>query len=217
MSLDSETRVAKILLEIKAVTLRPSQPFKWVSGIYAPIYCDNRIIMSHVKERREVIDLMASKAEKEIGLSNFAKVCGVATSGIPYAAWLSEKISKPMIYARSKEKDHGKGNIIEGELEEGERVVMVEDLISTGQSSLACVESVRQKGGKCTDCLAIFNYEMGKAKNAFPQAGCKLFALTRFSVLAKVAVGQGFIKKEELQSALDWSANPQGWSDRYGK
>ncbi len=156
----SEERVAQILLSIRAVTLNVSKPYKWASGIYAPIYCDNRIIMSHVKERREVIELMAQKAEKEIGSVNFGKICGIATSGIPYGAWLAEKMSKPMVYVRSGEKDHGKGNRIEGELLKGDRVVMVEDLISTGGSSLSGVLAVREKGAECNHCMAIFTYEM---------------------------------------------------------
>ncbi len=214
--MDDAEKVAEILLNIKAVTLRPSQPFKWVSGIYAPIYCDNRLLMSYVRERREVIELMAKKAGEEIGTDNFDKIGGIASSGIPHAAWLAEKLEKPMIYIRKEEKDHGKENLIEGLLDKGERVLMVEDLISTGASSIAGVKGVRDQGGLCDNCVAIFTYEMEKARKEFEEAACKLFALTNFSTLVRVAVEKKFIKEGEMQPALDWSKDPQGWGKKMG-
>lgn len=209
-------RVAEILLNIKAVKLQPSKPFKWVSGIYSPIYCDNRLLMSNVNERREVIDLMAEKVKQEVGLENFDKIGGIATSGIPHAAWIAEKLSKPMIYVRKQKKDHGKENLIEGQLEKGEKILMIEDLISTGGSSLSGIQGVRSQGGICENCIAIFTYEMEKAKKSFEDANCKLIPLTNFSTLVKVAVEKKFIKEEEMKAALDWSKDPQGWGKKLG-
>ena len=214
--MDSSERLAEILLNIKAVTLRPLKPFKWVSGIFEPIYCDNRLLMSYVDERREVIDLMAEKVKEEIGLDAFNKIGGIASSGIPPAAWLAEKLDKPMIYVRKQEKDHGRENLIEGILEKGDQVLMVEDLISTGGSSLRGIQGVRSQEGICNNCVAIFTYEMEKAKNGFEEAKCKLFPLTNFSTLVKVAVEKEFIKEEEMQAAIDWSKDPLGWGKARG-
>lgn len=213
--MEPDKRVAEILLDIKAVTLRPSQPFRFVSGILSPIYCDNRLLMSRVPERREVIGLMAEKA-REIGLGSFGTVAGIASSGIAPAAWLAETLEKPMIYVRKQEKDHGRENLIEGKMEQGEKVLMVEDLISTGGSSLKGIEGVRSQGGVCEKCLAIFTYEMEKARKGFEEANCKLFPMTTFSTLVGVALEKSLIKEEEMQSALDWSKDPQGWGKSKG-
>ena len=211
-----EKEVARILLDIKAVELRPSQPFQWSSGILAPIYCDNRLLMSFVNERRRIIDLMAEKVITEIGLENFDIVCGTASSGIPHAAWLAEKLNKPMIYIRKKGKGYGMDKLVEGKLEHGQRVLLVEDLISTGGSALRGVEGVRYNGGICNHCIAIFTYEMDQSKKGFPEAKCNLSTLTNFSTLVRVAVENGFIKDEEMQPALDWSKDPENWMKNMG-
>ncbi len=145
----SEREVAKILLDIKAVELRPSQPFTWSSGILAPIYCDNRLIQSFVQERERVIELMAEKVIREIGLDNFDLVCGTASSGIPHAAFLATKLNKPMIYIRKRGKGYGRQRLVEGKLEPSQRVLLVEDLISTGGSALRGVQGIRESGGVC--------------------------------------------------------------------
>ena len=158
--------VAKILLDANAVTLRPSQPFTFTSGIKSPIYCDNRLLMSHPKEREIVIkgflDILKDK--------QFDLLAGTATAGIPWCAWLAKELNKPMIFIRSKEKAHGKQNIIEGKLTQGDKVIVIEDLISTGGSSVSAVEAVREAGGIVEDCIAIFTYELEKAINKFKEA-----------------------------------------------
>jgi orotate phosphoribosyltransferase len=206
--------VAKILLEIRAVTLSPSKPYRFVSGIYSPIYCDNRLLMSYPGKRGRIIDHMARvAAERKL---DFDIVAGIASSGIPHAAWLAERLQKPMIYIRKESKEHGKENLIEGNLDKGKKVIIVEDLVSTGGSSVAGVEAVRRNGGVVGQCLAIFTYGMAKAKDAFREAGCELIPLCDFSTLIKVAGDMKYIGKEDVERALEWSKDPQNWGRRMG-
>lgn len=201
--------IARSLLEIKAVTLRTDPPYTWASGIKAPIYCDNRLLMSYKEKRHMVRDGFASII-KEHGLQ-FDIVAGVATSGIPHAAWLADILDLPMIYARSKPKDHGKENLVEGKLEKGQKVLVIEDLISTGGSSLQAIEGIRQAGGIVDDCLAIFTYQMEKSKTAFEDANVNLYTLSNFSTLVEVATESGYIKPEEKENVLEWSKSPETW------
>ncbi|MDP6642365.1 MAG: orotate phosphoribosyltransferase [Candidatus Nanoarchaeia archaeon] len=161
----SSERVAEILLNTKAVTLRPSNPYEFVSGILSPIYCDNRLLMSHVKEREEVSHLFVELIQgHETDI-----LAGTESAGIPWAAWVSNEIEKPIIYVRKKTKDHGKENLIEGLLTEGQKVAVIEDLISTGGSSMNAVNAVRQAGGNVDLCYAIFTYEFDKSKRLFTE------------------------------------------------
>ncbi len=193
----NEKEIAKILLDIKAVTLRPSEPFKWVSGIYAPIYCDNRLIISYPEKRSLVVGCFLDVI-KQNNLE-FDVVAGTATAGISWAAWIAKALGKPMIYVRGKSKDHGKENQIEGKLEQGQKVLVVEDLISTGGSSFNAVEAVRAAGGIANDCIAIFTYEMEKSIKKFEEGKCNLFTLSNFSTLIKTAVENNFINEKEMQ------------------
>ncbi len=210
----NEKEVAKILLEIKAVTLRPSEPFKWVSGIYAPIYCDNRLIISYPEKRLAVVNSFLDVI-KQNNLE-FDVVAGTATAGISWAAWIAKELGKPMIYVRNKSKDHGKENQVEGKLEEGQKVLVVEDLISTGGSSFGAVEAIREARGIANDCIAIFTYEMEKSIKKFEEGKCNLFTLSNFSTLIKTAVENNFINEKEMQPALDWSKDPSGWGKKMG-
>lgn len=201
--------IAKILLSKKAVTLNPSQPYKFTSGILSPIYCDNRILISYPETRKEIIEsfLEAIKENK----INFDIVAGVSTSGIPWAAWIAEKLNKPMVYVRIEAKGHGKENKIEGRIEKNKTAIIVEDLISTGGSSLAVADAIKEAGLKVGCCLAIFDYEMEKAKRGFSEKGYSLFSLTDFSTLVKVAVKEKYIKEEEEKLVMEWSKNPDMW------
>ncbi len=210
-----EKEIAEVLLEIKAVELRPKEPFRWASGILSPIYCDNRLLLSYPEERKKVVDAFEKKA-REIGLGNFDVVAGVESSGIPHGAWLAERLSKPMAYIRKKKKEHGKENLVEGKLEKGQKVLVVEDLISTGGSLFNCVEGVREQGGIVENCLAIFSYELEKSKLGAEQANVKLHPLTNFSSLVETAKEKNFISEEDMQPALDWKADPQGWGKKMG-
>ncbi len=173
-----EVEIAKILLESKAVTLRPEKPYRYASGILSPIYCDNRVLISLPEKRKIIIDsfidlIKSSKIEFDV-------VAGTATAGIPHAAWIAHKLDKPMIYIRQKTKGHGKENSIEGILTKKDRTIIIEDLISTGGSSVGAVKAVKAKGGIVDACFAIFTYEMKKAKESFREVKCKVHTLTNF-------------------------------------
>lgn len=207
-----EKEIAKILLEVNAVNLRPNQPFTFTSGIKSPIYCDNRLLISHPKKRNIIIKAFLNiLKEKEFDI-----LAGTATAGIPWCAWLAQKVSKPMIYVRGKAKEHGKENLIEGKIEKGKKVIVVEDLISTGGSSIDAVEAVREAGGIVEDCIAIFTYQLEKAINKFNEAKCNLITLTNFSTLVEVAVENKYIKPEEKLMILSWNKDPENWANKQG-
>ena len=206
--------IADILLSIRAITLSPSKPYRFVSGIFSPIYCDNRLLMSYPEKRKKIIDYFV-EVIRERNL-DFDVVAGIASSGIPHAAWLAERLGKPMIYIRKKTKEHGKENLIEGKLEKSQKVVIVEDLISTGSSSVNGVEAVRDQGGIVENCLAIFTYEMEKAKENFRNAKCELIPLSDFTTLIEIAEEKDYIKPEERLKTLEWNKDPQNWGKNMG-
>lgn len=206
--------VAKILLEVKAVTLNAEKPYRYASGMLSPIYCDNRLLISDVAKREKVIDyfLQTIKDNK----LQFDSVAGVATAGIPHAAWIADKLKKPMIYVRSSAKEHGKHNQIEGRLEKGQKVLIVEDLISTGGSTLDAVTAVRDAGGVVTHSIAIFTYEMEKAKNSFKEANCTSLALSNFSTLINIAGKLKYVPEDAIKKVLEWNKDPSGWGKKMG-
>ncbi|MFH1182522.1 MAG: orotate phosphoribosyltransferase [Candidatus Woesearchaeota archaeon] len=204
-----EVEVAEILLKNNAVTLRPDKPFTYVSGIISPIYCDNRLLMSNVAERRKIVDFYLEAIKKNNLDADV--IAGTESAGIPWSAWIAERLNKPMIFVRKKQKDHGKENRIEGVMQKGAKVLVIEDLVSTGGSSLAAVESVREQGGDVVACLAIFSFQMASAEKNFADARCKLVALSNFWTLVRVAAENGYIKKEEQALVLEWSKNPEQW------
>jgi orotate phosphoribosyltransferase len=206
-----EREVAEILLGIKAVTLRTDPPFKWASGILSPIYIDNRRLMSYPAERKTIVTCLA-RLTHNMGLKPDV-IAGVATSGIPWASWVAESLSKPMIYVRPKAKDHGLKNLIEGKLKKGQKVLMIEDLISTGGSSVSAIETTREAGGIVDNCMAIFTYEFAKAAENFNRAKCRLITLSNFSTLVKVASEMGYVAKSEIGNVLKWSKDPEKWGD----
>lgn len=212
--MDRAHAIAKLLLEINAVALNVKIPFRYSSGMLSPIYCDNRLIISYPEKRTQVIDaFIECIRENELV---YDTVGGTATAGIPYAAWIADRLQKPMLYIRAKAKGHGKKNQIEGKLDAGQRVLVVEDLVSTGASSVRAGLAVREVGGVVTDCVAIFTYQMASATTQFAEAQMRLHTLTNFSVLLEVAVSSGTITEQEKGIALEWSANPQGWGKKMG-
>jgi orotate phosphoribosyltransferase len=206
--------VAKILLEIKAVTLNCEKPYRYVSGILSPIYTDNRLLMSYPDKRRAVIDALAEKAAEEN--LEFEVVAGTASAGICHAAWLSDKLDKPMVYVRKASKEHGQQKLVEGKLENGQKVLLVEDLVSTGGSSLKALEALRNEGGKVDEVLAIFSYGMEKARKGFEEKEAKLINLTEVKTLVEVAVEMDYIKPAEKEKVLDWITDPAGWGKKMG-
>ena len=204
--------LASKLLETGAVRIQPDHPFTWASGLRSPIYCDNRILLSHVDIRTSLIDLMA-KVVKDFDF--FDTVAGVATAGIAHGALLADRLKMPFAYVRSKPKDHGRQNLIEGEIEKNANVLVVEDLISTGMSSLQAVDAIRGVPANVVGVVAIFQYGLPVAHNAFEKANCPFKTLTDFQTIIKVAVEHERIEPHHLELLTDWSANPQAWSDHY--
>lgn len=204
--------VAKILLEAKAVTLSPKKPYTFVSGIKSPIYCDNRLLISYPEKRKKIVEIYLEKL-KDL---DFDIVAGTATAGIPWASWIADKLNKPMIYIRGAKKDHGKENLIEGKLEQGQKAVIIEDLVSTGGSSFSAVQAARDAGAIVTHCITLFNYEMGKAKKTFEEGNCKLIELSNFSALAETAVEIDYIDSEEKGKILEWNKAPDEWGKKMG-
>ena len=207
-----EEEIARELLAIQAVELKPQEPYTWASGLRAPIYTDNRLIMSYPHSRIKIENALVSIIKEKF--SNVEVIAGTATAGIPHASIIAHILDLPMIYVRSNAKDHGKQNAIEGKFESGAKVVMVEDLISTGGSVIQAAESVEQAGGKVIGCISIFNYLLTQGKDAFDKVDYPLYSLTNYQALIEVAT-----EKPELMAYKDtleqWYKNPQAWSEQF--
>ena len=197
-----ERKLAKELLAIEAVALRPNDYFTWTSGIKSPIYCDNRITMSYPSIRREIAAGMVEVIKEKYPAVEV--VAGTATAGIPHAAWVSELLDLPMIYVRDSAKKHGKTNQIEGRVLEGQKVVIIEDLISTGLSSLKVAKALREAGAEVLGVVAIFSYELKKAQDAFEDAGVEYITLTNYPVLVEEAVAIEYIHQDDVEKLLEW-------------
>ena len=212
--MNDKTRIAEILLDLKAVSPSPMNPFTWASGMRSPIYCDNRLIISNVKARRAVIAAFVRLLENlEVAPE---VVAGTATAGIPHAAWLAESLSLPMIYVRSSEKKHGKQNRIEGKLNQGAKVIVIEDLISTGGSSVSAARGIQEAGGEVLGVVAIFQYGMDRARNTFGEAGIAYDTLTDLATLLDVAVEKGYLTGAEKVLMAEWRLDPAAWSEKHG-
>lgn len=197
-----ERKLAKELLAIQAVALRPNDYFTWTSGIKSPIYCDNRITMSYPSIRREIAAGMVEVIKEKYPAVEV--IAGTATAGIPHAAWVSELLDLPMIYVRDSAKKHGKTNQIEGRVLEGQKVVIIEDLISTGLSSLKVAKALREAGAEVLGVVAIFSYELKKAQAAFEEAGVEYITLTNYPVLVEEAVAIDYIHQDDVEKLLKW-------------
>lgn len=198
--------IAKALLDIKAVALSPHDPFIWASGLRSPIYCDNRLTISYPEIRELIADGFVKLIQEQYG--DVDVIAGAATGGVPHAAWVAQKMNKPMIYVRSSAKKHGKGNMIEGVLNEGQTVVVIEDLISTGGSVLNVVEGVREAGGRVLGVAAIFSYEFQKALDNFAAAECPFATLTSYSNLLPIAVEERYVSGDDLELLRKWKDAP---------
>jgi orotate phosphoribosyltransferase len=206
---ETARKIAAYLLETGAVKLRPEQPFKWSSGWNSPIYCDNRVTLSH-----PAIRTFIKKALAEAIKNNFPEVeviAGVATAGIAQGALVAEELGLPFVYVRPEPKSHGMGNQIEGHLEAGKKVVMLEDLISTGGSSLKSAKAVQAANAEVIGMAAIFTYGFAKADQNFEAANIPLVTLSNYNVLAEVAQEKGIIKPESFESLKSWREAPEVW------
>ena len=208
----SEFEVAKVLLKIKAVFLRPDEPFTWASGIKSPIYCDNRLILSYPEERSTVENLMAKQVEKFYPQTEI--IMGTATAGIAHAALIAERLKLPMGYVRGTAKDHGRKNQIEGKINNGQKAVVIEDLISTGVSVLECVKTLREAGADVLGIISIFTYGMKQGLQKLEAEKIQNHSLCNLDTLVKVAVSEGYIKPEDEERLLKFRDNPSDESWR---
>ncbi|MCL4116658.1 UNVERIFIED_CONTAM: hypothetical protein GTU68_039528 [Idotea baltica] len=202
-------KVAQYLLQIKAVELSPSFPFTWVSGIKSPIYCDNRKILSHPSVRNYIIESFCELVDNQYSHANV--IAGVATAGIAHAALIAWRENLPMIYVRSKAKEHGMQNLIEGVIDEGQKVVVVEDLISTGKSTLAAVAALRAKNVEVLGAVAIFSYGFKETQERFAAADCPFQTLSHYDVLVEEALKHGYVEESTMKTLKEWNANPKAW------
>lgn len=206
--------LAKIALEIKGIKLNPQQPFLWASGYYMPIYNDNRMLLGNFEHRKIIasgfVDLI-SKLNLDVEV-----IAGTATAGIPPATSLADSLQKPLIYVRSSAKDHGLRNTIEGILLPGQKVLMIEDLISTGGSSVTAIEDIRGAGGKIENCFSIFSYGLNEAISQFNNISCKVNSLLTYDILLEEAVAQKYINQHEFELLQTWRENPFSWGEKNG-
>ena len=202
-----ERRAAEILLDVKAVFLRPEEPFTWASGIKSPIYCDNRLVLSYPKERTEIKNGMVELIKREF--PEVEVIMGTATAGIPMAALTADVMGIPMGYVRSDAKKHGKQKQIEGKIEPGQKVVIVEDLISTGGSVKTVVDALKAAGADILGVAAIFTYGLPDSFKNFEEMGVEFRTLSNYDVLIQVAAEKGYIKEEVLGKLRQWKADPK--------
>jgi orotate phosphoribosyltransferase len=202
--------IAEHLLQIKAIKLQPSNPFTWASGIKSPIYCDNRKTLSFVNARNDVRDAFVKKVEAlfpEVDV-----IAGVATGAIALGVLVAQAMDKPFVYVRSGAKSHGLGNQVEGYLEEGKKVVVIEDLVSTGGSSLNAVEALREKGANVLGLLAIFTYGFDEAYKRFEEANCPWETLSGYETMLEIAVETNYITQSDVETLQQWRRNPKAWA-----
>ncbi|MBC1512879.1 orotate phosphoribosyltransferase [Listeria booriae] len=205
----TEKQVAEQLLKIKAVFLQPNDPFTWASGIKSPIYCDNRLTLGFPKTRQFIAKALAEKIKT--AFPEVEVLAGTATAGIPHAAWASDILDLPMVYVRSKAKEHGKGNQIEGPITKGQKVVVIEDLISTGGSSITAVEALREAGCDVLGIAAIFTYGLEKGKTLLGAANVEVAALTNYDTLIDVALDEGYVTEGDMATLKEWNKDPEQW------
>ncbi|QDP40118.1 orotate phosphoribosyltransferase [Radiobacillus deserti] len=197
-----KVEIAKGLFDIGAIQIRPNDPFTWTSGIQSPIYCDNRMTMSYPDIRNRIADAFVEMIEKLDEKPDV--IAGCATAGIPHAAWVAQKLNLPMVYVRSSAKKHGKGNRIEGVIKEGQKVIVIEDLISTGGSSIDAAIGLQKEGAVVIGVLAIFTYGLEKANNAFEESNLKMQTITNYDQLMTELVKSSSLTEADHEKMITW-------------
>lgn len=205
-NLSLEERVAKALFDVKAVKINVNEPFTFASGIKSPIYCDNRFVLGFSDERDVIVDGFVQAIDSDADI-----IVGVATAGIPWASFIADRMKKPLAYVRNKPKDHGAGKQIEGAEVKGKRVVVIEDLITTGKSSLIAVDVLQKEGVADMEVKSIFTYGFDAAKENYDKFNCKFSSLSNFNVLINLLKNTDYLTKEEAEIALEWSKSPNTW------
>ncbi|MBO4558346.1 MAG: orotate phosphoribosyltransferase [Bacteroidales bacterium] len=204
-----ERQVAKSLLEIGAVQLRPEEPFTWASGWKSPIYCDNRKILSYPELRNQVCDFMVKTIQDHF--KDVDVIAGVATGAIAMGALVADRLGKPFIYIRPQPKDHGMNNQIEGVFGRGDRAIVIEDMISTGSSSLACATALSAAGCIVDGMVAIFSYNFPSARRSFELTSLELYTLSNYDALIEEAVEQNLVSESDLELLREWRYRPEAW------
>ncbi|MBP6334821.1 MAG: orotate phosphoribosyltransferase [Bacteroidia bacterium] len=202
-------QIAEYLLQIKAIKLQPSEPFTWASGWKSPIYCDNRISLSYPAIRRSICEALTASIRHN--LSEAELIAGVATAAIPQGVLVAEKMELPFVYVRSSPKDHGRENLIEGELKAGQKTVVIEDLVSTGKSSLKAVQALRDAGCQVLGLICVFNYGFLQAEKNFSDADVPIISLCSYDTLIQRALETNYIRKEEVATLQAWRNAPESW------
>lgn len=198
--MNSKVKIAQLLLKEKAVFLRPEEPFTWTSGIKSPVYCDNRLLISTVDSRSFIINAFCETIKK----MNVDVIAGTATAGIPWAAWIAQEMKLPLIYVRSSSKDHGRQNAIEGSAKAGQKTVLIEDLISTGKSSIAAAKKLEEANLSVASVLSIFTYDFPQAQEIFKSNNLSFESLSDFETLANVAHESKMLDDQALNQVLKW-------------
>jgi orotate phosphoribosyltransferase len=207
---DTAAQTARSLLQIKAIQLNPQKPFVWASGLHSPIYCDNRKSLSYPRVRTYIRQELARAIADQFG--DVDVIAGVATAGIPQGALVAQELGLPFVYVRSTKKEHGMTNQIEGVLNSNQSVVVIEDLVSTGKSSLNAVKALRESGAVVKGMAAIFTYGLKVAEKNFKQENCSLVVLSDYDNLIKEAIADGYVNDLEKKSLMEWRKNPEAWS-----
>ncbi|MCW3071633.1 MAG: Orotate phosphoribosyltransferase [Bacteroidetes bacterium] len=211
---ESALKVAEFLLQIKAIKLQPNKPFTWASGWKSPIYCDNRVTLSYPKVRTYIRQQFVNAINEKYAKPDV--IAGVATGGIAQGALVAQELGLPFVYIRSEAKKHGLTNMIEGVVEKGQSVVVIEDLISTGGSSLKAVEALREAGCEVKGMAAIFTYGFQAAEDNFKNAKCKLLTLSDYETLIRQALQSKYVTEKDLKSLQEWRENPAEWGKLVG-
>lgn len=204
-----KNQIAEALLSIDAVSLSPDEPFTWSSGLKSPIYCDNRLIVSYPEVRKFISKNLIQLIKKEFPEAEV--IAGTATAGIPHASWVSAVLEIPMVYVRSSAKKHGRGNMIEGIIKAGQKVVIVEDLISTGGSSITCADALREAGADVIGVAAIFSYDLPIAEKNFAEKELRYATLSNYPALIETAMEKAIITDTQRQALTEWNKDPENW------
>ena len=206
-------QIAKDLLSIKAVELSPAKPFTWASGLKSPIYCDNRLTISYPEIRTRIAQGIAAQIKDRY--RDAEVIAGTATAGIPHAAWVAAELNLPLVYVRSKPKDHGQGRQVEGVLPAGAKTVVIDDLLSTGGSVLKAVAAAKNEGAQVIGVAGIFSYQLPQLDANFKDAGIPYTTITNYTELLDAAVEEDYVTAEERAVLADWRRDPQAWGARF--
>ncbi len=209
LTIETQSKIAEYLLQIKAVKLQPNEPFIWTSGIKSPIYCDNRITLSYPVVRTYIRQQMVKLVQEEFGMPEL--IIGIATAGIPQGVLIAQELGLPFAYVRTAPKEHGLKNLVEGEVQEGQRAILIEDLVSTGKSSLNAIQALKEIKIDVVGIVSIFTYGFEEAMEAFKKVHCRFYSLCNYDILLKEALKGDYINASQLNVLSSWRLDPANW------